>query len=111
MEELNKVHNKGKWYIYNNHGSIKDVKKFLDDAEAGKADSAKLFDSVNHCLEFIANMKHPDYLDKTDLSVKYYAYDNRICRDIFIILTDRFGDDNYLKHYGVPQFISFMTQV
>lgn len=110
MQESNNDY-KGKWYLYNNHGSINDVKKFLDDAELGKANSAKLFDNVNHCLDFMANMKHPDYLDKTDLSVKYYGHDDRINRDVFIMLTDRFGHDDYIDMYGTPQFISFMIQV
>ena len=42
-----------------------------------------------------------------DLSCRYYAYDDRLDKQVYIICTDRY----FNEVYSSPQFVSFMVEL
>ena len=49
--------------------------------------------------------------DIYDLSVIYYAYDERIEKDVYMVVTNKMGDEDYIEEYGHPQFVSYLVTI
>lgn len=90
------------YFIYGNSG-IDKVKKELENPK-------ETFVSIKEVFEKIKE-RHGDFLNIANLSVKYYAYDDRIEKDVYMVVTDRFGDENYIEKYKCPQFVSYLINI
>ena len=89
-----------KYYIYGNSGGIDEV---LKDIKRPK----KTFSSIKDVFEHIVR-EYGGFVSMEELSVRYYGYDDRLEKDVYLIGTSRCGSENYIKKYGCPQFIRFM---
>ncbi len=92
-----------RFYVYGNSGGIGKVLQDL-------SHKPKTYGSVEEALNAIQK-KHAQYLDMHNLHVEYYTYDNRLEKDVFMITTDRFGDEDYIATCGTPQFVAYMIAV
>ena len=50
-------------------------------------------------------------LNISDLSIIYYCYDDRIKKDVYMIVTNRLGDEDYIKEFGHPCYISYLINI
>lgn len=46
-----------------------------------------------------------------DLSLKYYGFDERIGKDVYMIVSNRCGKENYIKKYGHPCFVRYLIEL
>lgn len=91
------------YLLYGNSGGIDLVKKSIERKE-------NVYDSLLDALKYAADTPLCSF-GINDLSVKYYGYDPRINKEVYVILTNRCGKENYIKKYGTPQFVFFMVEV
>ncbi len=92
-----------KYMIYNNSEGIDKVIKQIKRPR-------KTFGSIKEIYEELVN----NYLNAfsiDDLYLRYYGYDDRIEKDVYVITTSRLGKDDYIKKYGCPQFVCYMIQL
>lgn len=92
-----------KFFIYGNGGGINKVIEELDNPK-------ETFESLKEVFETIVR-RYFGLLDIEDLSIKYYCYDDRIKKDVYMVVTNRYGDENYIKKYKCPQFVSYLVSV
>ena len=92
-----------KFFLYGNGGGIDEVKKELKHPK-------ETFKTIKEVFEEIKR-RYGDFLDIEDLSVKYYCYDDRIEKDVYMVVTDRCGKEDYIKKYKCPQFVSYLVNV
>lgn len=93
-----------KFFIYGNSGGIDEVKKELANPKT------KTFETIKQVCTTLVKQRDNAF-DVEDLYIRYYGYDNRIEKDVYIIATCRHGKENYIKKYGCPQFISYMVTI
>lgn len=91
------------YFIYGNSGGIDKVKKELENPKETFANIKEVFEKIKE--------RHGNLLNITDLSVKYYCYDDRIEKDVYMVVTDRCGDENYIEEYKCPQFTSYLVNI
>lgn len=102
-------------YTFGNGGGIDSV---IEDIK----DNPKTFNSIDKVLDFIANDINDFYdkpvLYKKDLSIEYYAKDERLGkgangygRTVYIVCTSKFDNEDYIKIYGVPQFVKYLIDL
>lgn len=78
-----------KYFIYGNSGGID---KVINDLENHKG---LRFRTLEEVFNYIADNSMG--MIKDDLSIKYWCYDKRIQKNVFMVSTNRFGKDNYIK--------------
>ena len=88
-----------KYFIYGNSGGISEVIKDLKNYKGLR------FRTLNEVFNYIADNSLG--MKKEDLSIKYWCYDDRIEKDVFMICTNRFDKDNYIKKYGQTMFAGY----
>lgn len=92
-----------RFFLYGNGGGIDKVKKEL-------ANPVETFESIKDaCVALIEQRMNAFSIE--DLYIQYYGYDERIEKDVYLIATSRYGEENYIKKHGCPQFISYMVTV
>jgi hypothetical protein len=87
------------YLLYGHCGGITTVQKFIEDRQ-------NVYPTLLDALKSVADSQLRSF-DVKDLSIKYYCYDPRIKKEVFIILTRRFRDEMYTN----PQFVSYMVEV
>lgn len=96
-----------RYFTYGNSGGIDNIKKELSNPKV-------TFDSIKEML-FEVSRRYQDawgvLFDIEDLSIRYYGYDERIEKDVYMICTNRHGDKNFIEMYGCPQFVSYFVTV
>lgn len=92
-----------RYFIYGNSGSIYEVQEELKNPK-------ETFGSLMEVFEAIKK-KHGDMVDVKGLNVTYHYYDPRIDKEVYVIRTNRYGHDDYIKLYGLPQFIAYLVEV
>ena len=92
-----------RYYIYGNGGGIDEVRKGLEDPK-------DTFNSIKDVFLSLSNRACNMY-GISDLSVKYFCYDDRIDKDVYMVVTNRCGKENYLKKHGCPQFVSYLVEI
>lgn len=90
-----------KFFIYGNGGGINKVKEELNNPKETFSNIKEVFEKIKE--------RYGNLLDVIDLSVKYYCYDDRIEKDVYMVVTDRCGDVDYIEKYKCPQFISYLV--
>lgn len=96
-----------RYYLYRTQGCIGDVIKDLDIIEKGKNPlHGELYDSIDDVFNRI-DLQPFFVCQKKDLGIRYYAYDNRIQRHVYILTTNRIGE----KKYRDPIALMFMVEV
>lgn len=94
------------FFIYKNNGGICAVQEKLTNLT--KED---VFDSIEEIFTKIVTEDYKDCVRYEDLSIHYYSYDDRIDKEVFMVVTNRFGDEDYLKKYNCPQFVYYLVEV
>lgn len=90
-------------FIYGNAGGIDRVKDKINNPQ-------ETFDTIKEaCMAVVKQYNNMFALE--DLYVRYYGYDERINKDVYLITTNRYGEENYIKKYGHPQFVSYMVSI
>lgn len=92
-----------KFFLYGNSGGIDKVKEELSNPR-------ETFGSIREVFEKIEE-QYGNLMGVTDLSVIYYSYDDRIEKDVYMIVTNRCGDKDYIEEYKYPQFVSYMVTI
>lgn len=92
-----------RYFVYGNSGGIDKVQEELKNPK-------ETFGSIIEVFEAIKN-KHGAMFDIRDLNIIHHCYDPRIDKDVYMITTNRYGKDDYIKLYRNPQFISFLVEV
>lgn len=92
-----------RFFLYGNSGGIYRVKDEL-------ANPKETFATIREACMAVVERNH-DMFDIEDLFIKYYGYDERIEKDVYMITTSCYGDEDYIKEYGYPQFVSYMVSV
>ena len=80
-----------KFFIYGNGGGIDEVKKALKNPK-------ETFNTIKEVFEAIKR-RYGDLIYIDDLSVKFYCYDDRIDKDVYMVVTNRCGKEDYIKKY------------
>lgn len=88
-----------KYFIYGNDGCIDDVIDGLQNNYGLR------FSTLYDVFDYVE--KHSMFIKKDDLSLKYYCYDSRINKRVFMICTNRCGKENYIKKYGHSCFAGY----
>ena len=88
-----------RYFIYGNSGGINEVINDLKNYKGLR------FRTLNEVFDYIANNSMG--MKKEDLTIKHYCYDNRINKEVFMVCTNRFGKDNYIKKYGHTIFAGY----
>ena len=92
-----------KYMIYGNSGGINEV-----------VEKIKLptdtFGSIKAVYEELVK-RYPGSFSVDDLCLRYYGYDDRINKDVYIIGTGRQGDVDCYEKFGYPQFVCYMIQL
>lgn len=91
------------YVMYGNDGGIDDVIKLLERPK-------KTFKSINDMFDHIVKTRE-SISDKRDLFIGYYCYDPRIQRDVYIITCAKSGNEDYMRKYHWPQFVSYAVEV
>lgn len=91
------------YFIYGNSGGIDKVKEELSNPK-------ETFENIKEVFETIVK-RYSGMLDIEDLSVKYYCYDDRIERDVYMIVTNRCGNEDYIEKYKCPQFAGYLVSI
>ena len=91
------------YFIYGNSGGINKVKEELNNPKETFSNIKEVFEKIKE--------RHGNLLDITDLSIKYYCYDDRIKKDVYMVVTDRCGDEKYIEKYKCPQFVSYLVNI
>lgn len=92
-----------KLYLYGNGGGID---KVIEDI----SNSPKTYGSLKEVM-FELKQRYFNQFELNDLAIKYYAYDGRLRKDVYMITTSRMGDEDYIQEYGCHQFLSFMISL
>lgn len=92
-----------RFIIYGNGGGIDKVKEKL-------ANPKETFETIKEVFEIIVK-RYCGMLDIKDLSIRYYCYDNRIEKDVYMVVTNRCGNEDYIKRYKYPQFVSYLVNI
>lgn len=92
-----------KFFIYGNGGGIDKVKEELKNPK-------ETYESIKEVFEEIKR-RYGNLLDIDDLSVKYYSYDARIEKDVYMVVTNKCGKENYIKKYKCPQYVSYLVSI
>ena len=92
-----------KFFIYGNGGGIDKVKEELKNPK-------ETYESIKEVFEEIKR-RYANLLDIDDLSVKYYGYDARIGKDVYMVVTNKCGKENYIKKYECPQYVSYLVSI
>ncbi len=88
-----------RYFIYGNSGGINEVINDLKNYKGLR------FRTLNEVFDYIAD--NSKGMKKEDLSIKHWCYDDRIEKDVFMVSTNKFGKDNYIKKYGCTQFAGY----
>lgn len=86
--------------IYRPAGSMMSVYEALE--------QAKEFNTMEELLDFLVSW-HENAFEKEDLVFRYYGYDKRIDWETYLICTNRYDNEDYIKKYGTPQAIGYFT--
>ena len=89
-----------RYFIYGNGGGIDKVQEELKKPKETFWYIKDVFEKIIKDCKGDINIK--------DLSLHYYCYDPRIKRDVYMICTNRRGEENYIKKYGGPQFMKYL---
>lgn len=92
-----------RFFIYGNSGGIDKVKEELSNPK-------ETFGGIKEVLVALKE-RYYNMFDIYDLSVIYYAYDERIEKDVYMVVTNKMGDENYIEEYGHPQFVSYLVTI
>ena len=92
-----------KYFLYGNSGGIGKVKEELSNPKETFKNIKEVFVALKE--------RYYNLFDISDLSIKYYAYDERIKKDVYMIVTNKLGNKDYIEEYGCPQFISYMVNI
>lgn len=68
---------------------------WLDEAMAEKKEFSSIEEMVNYLVT-----DHPNAFDVEDVYVSYYGYDDRISWETYIVLTNRYRDNNAVHPIG-----------
>lgn len=91
------------YMIYGNSGGIHQVQAMIKSG-------TPVYSTLKEALEAAQDNVLHTY-DVSDLSIKYYGYDDRIDKDVYVILTRRCSNRDFIKMYGTPQFASYLIEV
>lgn len=92
-----------KFFIYGNSGGIDKVIEELDNPK-------ETFRSLKEVLLAIKE-EYDNAFTIEDLSISYYTYDERIGKDVYIVATNQYDDEDYIEEYGCPQFVSYLVAI
>jgi len=92
-----------RFFLYGNSGGIDNVKKELSNPK-------ETFETIKDACAALVEQRLNAF-DIEDLHIRYYGYDKRIEKDVYLIATSRYGKEDYIKKYGCPQFVSYMVTV
>lgn len=90
-------------FIYGNGEGIDRVKDEINNPQ-------ETFKTIKEaCIAVVK--RYNNMFNLEDLYIRYYGYDKRINKDVYLIITSRYGEENYIKKYGCPQFVSYMVSI
>ena len=90
-------------YLYGNGGGID---RIIEDI----SNSPKTYGSLKEVM-FELKERYYNQFDIHDLFIQYYGYDNRLNKDVYIIVTSQMGEEDYVQKYGCPQFVSYLISL
>lgn len=95
-----------RYFIYGNSGGIDQVKYELKHPAPNR-----VFNTINDMFNFFTNGIEPfsNGCSKGDLYVKYYGYDDRIKKHVYIIMTEQFYDNEVYDK--TPHFLSYFVEI
>lgn len=88
-----------KLFLYGNSGGIGEV---IEEISNNPTTYDTLYGAYASLVE-----KHEHGFAIEDLSCRYYTYDDRLDKQVYIICTDKYFDEIYSS----PQFVSFMVEL
>ena len=91
------------FFIYGNSGGIDKVMQELRNPKETFGSLTELFEAIKD--------KRGAMFDIKDLNIIYYCYDPRIDKEVYMITTNRYGEEDYIRLYGNPQFLYFLIEV
>lgn len=92
-----------RYMIYGNSGGIGEVIEELKNPK-------ETFGGIKEVFHHLVTTRGNSFSIE-DLYVKYYAYDERIEKDVFMITLGRRGHIDLIKKHGCPQFLCYMVSV
>lgn len=93
------------YLIFGNDGSVDDVIKLIKCPK-------KTFKTINDVFDNIVETSNGVVkLNKRDLFVNYYCYDERLGKDVYMITCAKHGNEDYMRKYHWPQFLRYMVEV
>lgn len=104
-----------KYFLYEELNGIENTKMRIKNAiETGE----NVFNSLHECFTHICKRYNclidgheRNIVSEEDLLIEYHGYDSRIDYDVYMVLTKRFGKENYIEKHGSPQFIDFLIEI
>lgn len=90
--------------MYGNGGGI-------DEVIAEIANPTKVYNSIIVAFLDLVKTSPKGTYSVEDLSLKYYGFDDRIGKDVYMIVSNRCGKENYIKKYGHPCFVRYLVQL
>lgn len=100
-----------KYYTYPPIGDITKVVDELDFIEKGGLPVDKnitLFSRVDEIFEAVTNSDlFRGVIDRENLCISYYDFDDRINRPVYLLTTNRLGEE----HFSCPQALTFVVEV
>ena len=92
--------------IYNGSGSFECV---IEDLNNGTSNRLIRFDTLYSVFSYLADRYQSFSID--DLSLVHYGVDTRIKKDIFLVVTKRRYQDDYITMYGSSMFVCYLIEV
>lgn len=90
-------------FTYGNSGGIDCVIKNINN-------NPKTYNSIADVLNSVLE-ENKGFINLQDLSIKYYCKDERIGKTVYIITTDRYGDEDYIREYFSPRYVRYLIDL
>jgi hypothetical protein len=91
-----------KYIIFGNGGSVDETMKLIKNPK-------ETFNSINDIFDHLVDTRMG--LNKRDLFLSHYCFDSRFQKEVYIITCAKQGNENYMRKYHWPQFLSYVVQV
>ena len=92
-----------KYFMYGNGGGIHNVIASLEN-------NPEYYTTLKDCFENLVALCNGAYSIK-DLTMDFYTFDERINKDVYVIGTKRYRQEDYIKEYGCPQFVQYLVEL
>ena len=95
------------YMIYGNGDCFSKIKY---DIENGTSYHSKRYNSL-YDVFIDLTYENDNLFHITDLSIKPYCYDGRINKMVYMITLRKYGNEDFVKKYGCPQFYKYLIDL